>query len=202
MFWYPLHRSNNGRRGRDRMIVGITTTYAISAYHHKTCEFECRSCHCVLDTTLCDEVCQWLAEGRSGFLRVLRFPLPLNWPPRYNWNIVESDVLHHKPPPDLINCNYSWTINKDTIKRLICVNKNQMEDIHFFWFYAKKYIHVLIEHTRVYFERPVTYTLPSRVSGFTLKDQWYILPRHVFHPRVFLLSTRGHACPEIVSPHV
>ena len=23
-----------GRRGRDRMIVGFTTTYAISAYHH------------------------------------------------------------------------------------------------------------------------------------------------------------------------
>ena len=22
------------RRGRDRMIVGFTTTYAISAYHH------------------------------------------------------------------------------------------------------------------------------------------------------------------------
>jgi hypothetical protein len=23
-----------GRRGRDRMVVGFTTTYAISAYHH------------------------------------------------------------------------------------------------------------------------------------------------------------------------
>ena len=25
---------NVGRRGRDRMVVGFTTTYAISAYHH------------------------------------------------------------------------------------------------------------------------------------------------------------------------
>jgi hypothetical protein len=25
---------NCGRRGRDRMVVGFTTTYAISAYHH------------------------------------------------------------------------------------------------------------------------------------------------------------------------
>jgi len=24
----------------DRMVVGFTTTYAISAYHHKSCEFE------------------------------------------------------------------------------------------------------------------------------------------------------------------
>jgi len=31
------------RRGRDRMRVGYTTTYAISAYHHWCCEFESRS---------------------------------------------------------------------------------------------------------------------------------------------------------------
>jgi len=26
--------SSRGRRGRDRMVVGFTTTYAISACHH------------------------------------------------------------------------------------------------------------------------------------------------------------------------
>jgi hypothetical protein len=31
------------RRGRDCMVVGFTTTYAISAYHHWSCEFESRS---------------------------------------------------------------------------------------------------------------------------------------------------------------
>ena len=30
-------------RGRDRMGVGFTTTYAISAHHHYHCEFELRS---------------------------------------------------------------------------------------------------------------------------------------------------------------
>jgi hypothetical protein len=40
-------------RGRDRMVVGFTTTCAISAYHHKRCEFEVRSCRGVLDATLC-----------------------------------------------------------------------------------------------------------------------------------------------------
>ena len=29
-----------GHRGRDRMVDGFTTTYAISAYHHWCCEFE------------------------------------------------------------------------------------------------------------------------------------------------------------------
>ena len=26
--------ASGGRRGRDRMVVGFTTTFAISAYHH------------------------------------------------------------------------------------------------------------------------------------------------------------------------
>jgi hypothetical protein len=26
--------NNKGRRGHDRMVVGFTTTYAVSAYHH------------------------------------------------------------------------------------------------------------------------------------------------------------------------
>jgi len=31
------------RSGRDNVVVGFTTTYAISAYHHWCCEFESRS---------------------------------------------------------------------------------------------------------------------------------------------------------------
>ena len=42
------------RRGHHRMIIGFTTTCAISAYHHKSCEFK----QGVLDTKLCDKVCQ------------------------------------------------------------------------------------------------------------------------------------------------
>jgi hypothetical protein len=45
----------------------------------------------VLDTTFCDKVCQWLTTCRwySSFLH------QKNWPPRYKWNITESDVKHH-----------------------------------------------------------------------------------------------------------
>jgi hypothetical protein len=45
-------------RGCDRMVVGFTTTCAISAYRHSSCEYEPRSWRGVLDTTLCDKVCQ------------------------------------------------------------------------------------------------------------------------------------------------
>jgi hypothetical protein len=34
---------NRCRRGRDRMVVGFTTTYAIITYHNWCCEFEYRS---------------------------------------------------------------------------------------------------------------------------------------------------------------
>ena len=50
-----------GRHSRDRMAVGFTTTYAISAYHHYKCEFDTRAW--ILDTTLCDKVCQWFSLG-------------------------------------------------------------------------------------------------------------------------------------------
>jgi len=53
-----------GRRGRERMVVGFTTTCAISAYHYWSCEFEPRSRRGEHDTTLCDNVCQWLATSR------------------------------------------------------------------------------------------------------------------------------------------
>jgi len=70
MFYTELYYSNKsariyshsswGRRCRDCMVVGFTTTCAISAisaYHHWSCEFESHSWQVVLNTTLCDKVC-------------------------------------------------------------------------------------------------------------------------------------------------
>ena len=51
-------------RGSDRMVIGFTTTCAISAYHHWSCQFKSRSWRGVFDKTLCDKVCQWLPTGR------------------------------------------------------------------------------------------------------------------------------------------
>ena len=42
----------------------FSTTCTISAYYHRHCWFELRSWRSVLDTTLCDTVCQCLATGR------------------------------------------------------------------------------------------------------------------------------------------
>jgi hypothetical protein len=58
------------------MVVGFTTTYVISSYHHQSCEFESCSWWGVFDTTLCDKVCQWLSTF-SGFRRVFWFPPPI-----------------------------------------------------------------------------------------------------------------------------
>jgi len=55
--------------GRDRMVVGFTTTYTISAYHHWSCEFESQSGRGV------QHVIKFVSEMRQvgGFPRVLRF---------------------------------------------------------------------------------------------------------------------------------
>ena len=45
-------------RALDRMVVGFTSTCPISAYHYLNREFEPRSWRGVLDTTICDKVCQ------------------------------------------------------------------------------------------------------------------------------------------------
>ena len=59
---------------RDRMVVGFTTTYTISAYHHLCCEFESRSGRGVQHYVI-----KFVRDLRQvgGFLRVLRFPPPI-----------------------------------------------------------------------------------------------------------------------------
>ena len=46
------------RHCRDHKVVGFITSLAISAYLHENCEFEPRIWRGVLDTILCDKVCQ------------------------------------------------------------------------------------------------------------------------------------------------
>jgi len=60
--------------GRDRMVAGLTTTDAISAYHRCYCAFELRLLRGVLDTTLFDKVCHCMTCDRTvTFSRYSRF---------------------------------------------------------------------------------------------------------------------------------
>ena len=93
-----------GRHGCNRMVVGFATTYAIGAYHHWCCEFESCSGRGVQHYVM-KFVCGFL--GYSGFLH------QYNLPPRYNWNIVESGIKHHKTKPNHTYCetshiDYKW----------------------------------------------------------------------------------------------
>jgi hypothetical protein len=85
--WLYLLLFSGGCRGRVRMVVGFTTTYAINAYHH---EWSGRGVQ--------HYVIKFVSDLRQvgGFPRVLRFPPPIKLTPRYNWNIVESGVKHHQ----------------------------------------------------------------------------------------------------------
>ena len=88
---FLVTNNKRGRRGRDRMVVGFTTTFAISVYHHWSCDFESRSGEVYL---IQPYVINFVSDLRhvGGFLRALRFLPPIILTPRYSWNIVESDV--------------------------------------------------------------------------------------------------------------
>jgi hypothetical protein len=79
--------------GCDSIVAGFTTTYA-------------HSWRGVLDTTLCDKVCQllatshWFSPGTPGS------SANKTDRPQYNWNIVESGVKHHKPKPNQTCSNH------------------------------------------------------------------------------------------------
>ena len=77
-------------RGSDRIVFGVTTAYAISAYHHWCSEFEYdkREEYNVMRSSLsvtCD-----MSVISSGFLH------QYNWPSRYSWSTVKSAVNHHQ----------------------------------------------------------------------------------------------------------
>ena len=92
-----------GRRGRDRMVVRFTTTYAIGSYHHWCCEFESRT-----GRGIQHYVIKFVSDLRQvvGFLLVLH---QLNWLPRYSSNIVESGVKHHQANKQ--NCSWRGVLD-------------------------------------------------------------------------------------------
>jgi hypothetical protein len=69
-----------GRRGRERMVVGFTSTYAISAYTTKV--VSSNPVHGRL-YSMQYYVIKFVSDLRQvgGFLRVLRFPPPIKLTP-------------------------------------------------------------------------------------------------------------------------
>jgi hypothetical protein len=55
-------------------------------------------------TTLCDIVCQWLIAG----WRFSLVSFTNKTDSRYNWNIVESGIKHHKIQPTNLYYTLSW----------------------------------------------------------------------------------------------
>ena len=72
--WKQFLNNTRGRRGHGRMVVGFTTTCAISVYHHWCCEFAYRSGRCVQHYVI-----KFVSNLRQvgGFLRVFRFHPPI-----------------------------------------------------------------------------------------------------------------------------
>ena len=75
-WWWNEFILNLFRRGRDHMVVGFTTTCAISAYHHQSCDFESRSGE---EYSIPHYVIKCVSDLRQvdGFPRSFCFPPPI-----------------------------------------------------------------------------------------------------------------------------
>jgi hypothetical protein len=79
---------NRGRRGHDRMEVEFTTTCAISAYHHYSCEFEPCSWDMYSIQHYVIKFVSYLWQI-GGFLRVPRLPPPI----KLTATIIITEIL-------------------------------------------------------------------------------------------------------------
>jgi hypothetical protein len=89
-----------GRRGHDNIVAGYTTIYAISAYHHSSCEFESLSGEVYLIQQYVIKFVSDLLQV-CGFLRVLWFS-----PPK---KLTTSDITEILLKVALNTCSKSLT---------------------------------------------------------------------------------------------
>ena len=105
------------------------TTYVISAYHHYRCQFESRSWRSVLDTTLCDKVCQWLTTSRwyshlrqvVGILtydRSVVFSLTTGRWYSHLRQVVGILTVLRIPPSIKLTARYNWNMVESGAKHL------------------------------------------------------------------------------------
>jgi hypothetical protein len=89
-------------------VVEFTIICAISAYHHKSCEFEPRLWWDVLDATLCDKVCHVLPTGR-----------------RFSWRTPVSTTIktdRHDITEILLRVALNTITQTLTVQFLLCID--------------------------------------------------------------------------------
>ena len=116
----------------------------------------------ILDTTLCDKVCQWLAACQ-WFSPDTGTPVSStnkNWPTRYiNWNIVESDV---KTPLWLRTISY--IIFKNGYK--VYISDFQISNI---FFTGSKFVCSAFQISNIFLQVPSLYAVPFKFQTFVLQ---------------------------------
>ena len=90
------------------MVVEFTTTCAIVAYHHLSCEFERHSWRGVLDKTLSDKVCQWLATGLW-----ISLGSPISATKVVTEIIVESGVKHLTSNGQMMDQTFVYVVHNN-----------------------------------------------------------------------------------------
>jgi hypothetical protein len=106
------------------MVIGFTTTYPISAYHHWCCELESRSARGAQHYVI-----TFVSDLRQvgGFLQVLRFPPPIaNFQLKANYHyhlssFVRSWLNTFQQDVDIFRKTF-WKIRQDDSFKQPCFN--------------------------------------------------------------------------------
>jgi hypothetical protein len=103
-----------GCHGRNRMVIGFTTTYAISVYYHWCCEFDSWSGWGVQHYVI-----KFVSDLRqvSGFLW---FPPSIKL--TTTWNIIESEAKHLTLLATKINTKRDSVISPKMSENKMAVN--------------------------------------------------------------------------------
>ena len=51
----------------------------------------------------------------NSFNKIFMIFKPENWPPRYNWNIVESGVKHHNTNPEIYQSSIDYILKSNSL---------------------------------------------------------------------------------------
>jgi hypothetical protein len=118
-FLYSL-QLRRGSHGCDRMVVGFTTTYAISAYHSWCCGFDCRSGRCVQHYVI------MFVSDLQQLCGFLWFPAPIKL----------TAMIYRDVPKVFDHCDFLLYISCKTTFFKNIIPKSTL--VRFWWFFYQQ----------------------------------------------------------------
>jgi hypothetical protein len=171
---------------RFKLYINNELYFNYSCIYQSTesCEFEPRSWRGVLDTTLCDKVCQWLATGRwfspgtpvSSTNKTDRHDMA-----KVLLTVASNTTSHHKTESILKYWHHNLSVSRDNVRFM---------SFNLIW-YIRVWIHFLLEYVAFIVEEFVLTEMKNELN-FMRREKISIFPLWTFHLYVATLQQHMH----------